>query len=889
MLDLIRPDKTFNPMIMKNLLLTVILLVPILSYGQGDQTIITVPINAGGTSTFQAILHLPNDYGSTTTSYPLMMFFHGLGEGGANPASIYTSATAGGPAYFIAQGTFPTSFVNPKDGKSYKYIVVSPQANPQGVEGSTTAQELDYILTYLYAHYRVDTTRVYLTGLSDGGETVVEYPGGEMTNGGNFTRFQKTHHIAAIIPMSENASAALFQEEADSIVADNLYSWGFGSTDAQGQNTLQLAYYCNTIKAGTMITTSYSGGHCCWGQFYNPTFTQNGMNIYQWALQYTHGVSTPPATTPTANAGSAQTIQTTAGQVTLSGSASTVTNGTIAAYAWSQQSGPSTAKIATPTTVSTVVTGLTTAGVYVFALKITDNTGKTSTATVQITVVAPPTNVQTGAPVGPSIPGKIEAESYNSMSGVQTQTTTDTGGGSDVGWIDNGDWMNYLVNVTAAGVYTVSFRVAAQLAGATLLLKSDSGTVLATVAIPNTGGYQTWTTVSAVITLPAGSQTLVVYSASSINWNFNWMQFTAGNNGYQPVPGKIEAESYKTMTGVQTQTTTDTGGGLNVGWIDQGDWMNYTVDVAAAGSYTANFRVAAQNSGGTLLVKNGSGVILATVAVPATGGYQTWRTVSATVTLPAGTQTLQVYSSTAVNWNFNWMQFVANDDGYQPIPGTIAAETYSAMSGVQPQATTDTGGGMNVGWIDQGDWMNYTVDVAFTGSYTAQFRVAAQSAGGTLLVKNASGTVLATVAIPNTGGYQTWKTVSAVVALPAGAQTIQVYSSTAVNWNFNWMQFSSTTSDAAVEPPLTPDTAATFGMYPNPVQSNFTLNVSNANTGKVLVQIIDLSGVVRQVQTFDKEEPSMYINMSARDLPTGLYIVRVQMGRWSAVKKMLKQ
>jgi len=352
---------------MKKLLL--ILFFPVICYGQGDQTIINVPINATG-STFQAILHLPNDYGTTTTAYPLLIFLHGLGEGGPNPASIYTSSTAGGPAYFIAQGVFPASFVNPKDGKSYKYIVVSPQANPQGVEGSTTAQELDYVLTYLYAHYRVDQTRVYLTGLSDGGETVVEYMGEEMTNSGNFTMFHRTHSIAAIVPMSENASAALLQQEADSIVSENVGAWGFGSTDEQGQNTLQLSQYCNRLKPGSMIFTSYSGGHCCWGQFYDPTFTQNGMSIYQWMLQFTNGASTAGAavaTTPTANAGTAQTVQLPTSQATLSGAASTVTNGTVAAYSWSQQSGPSSADINSPKAASTVVTGLT-AGVYVFAL-----------------------------------------------------------------------------------------------------------------------------------------------------------------------------------------------------------------------------------------------------------------------------------------------------------------------------------------------------------------------------------------------------------------------------------------------------------------------------------------------------------------------------------------
>jgi hypothetical protein len=47
---------------------------------------------------------------------------------------------------------------------------------------------------------------------------------------------------------------------------------------------------------------------------------------------------------------------------------------------------------------------------------------------------------------------------------------------------------------------------------------------------------------------------------------------------------KIEAESYLWMSGIQTETTTDTGGGLNVGWIDAGDWMSFGVTVPAAGN-----------------------------------------------------------------------------------------------------------------------------------------------------------------------------------------------------------------------------------------------------------------------------------------------------------------
>ncbi|UKS27605.1 glycosyl hydrolase family 18 protein [Paenibacillus sp. HWE-109] len=130
----------------------------------------------------------------------------------------------------------------------------------------------------------------------------------------------------------------------------------------------------------------------------------------------------------------------------------------------------------------------------------------------------------TPAPDGAAIPGKIEAESFTAMQGVVKETTTDTGGGMNVGYIDAGDWMDYKVNVQTAGSYSVGLRVASPVAGGQFQIKNASGTVLASVTIPKTGGYQTWQTVNTTITLPAGSQTLRVNLVKG-EPNLNWLNF----------------------------------------------------------------------------------------------------------------------------------------------------------------------------------------------------------------------------------------------------------------------------------------------------------------------------------------------------------------------------
>lgn len=279
---------------MKKLSIFALLFSSLLGFCQGDQTIISVTIGPGVTE--QAILHLPDDYSKTTTRYPVMVFLHGNGEA-VTPSAIYTSSTAGGPAYFIATGKFPASFVNPVDKQSYKFIIVSPQSSVGGI--STTAAQLEYILTYLIQNYRIDTTRIYPTGISAGGEGVLEYVG---KIDGNGVKVPATHKIAAFIPMSAVMNASLYPGYADTIFVDNVHIWGFGSpTDTHGANTLNMIWYLNNTiqKTAYGLTTSYTGGHCCWNQFYDPAFTQGGMNIYQWALQYSTGPATaPPVVAP---------------------------------------------------------------------------------------------------------------------------------------------------------------------------------------------------------------------------------------------------------------------------------------------------------------------------------------------------------------------------------------------------------------------------------------------------------------------------------------------------------------------------------------------------------------------------------------------------------------
>src|SRR3984957_18234884 len=139
---------------------------------------------------------------------------------------------------------------------------------------------------------------------------------------------------------------------------------------------------------------------------------------------------------------------------------------------------------------------------------------------------------------------------------------------------------------------------------------------------------------------------------------------TGGSGGgYKGTSVNGTADSYRT-DGVDLETTSDTtgatgaGGGDNLGWTGGGQWTRYTVNAAGAGTYAVNLRLASPN-GVTdgLHIANLAGTNLSgNINVPATGGWQNWTTVTATVTLPAGTQTLVVDQDNG-GWNVHAMNF----------------------------------------------------------------------------------------------------------------------------------------------------------------------------------------------------------------------------------------
>lgn len=130
----------------------------------------------------------------------------------------------------------------------------------------------------------------------------------------------------------------------------------------------------------------------------------------------------------------------------------------------------------------------------------------------------------------------------------------------------------------------------------------------------------------------------------------------AGNNG-----GAYRSED------VDIEASTEQG--FNVGWIEAGEWLHYSVDVASSGIYSAEFRVASEASGGSLRLERGGTDLTGTIAAPPTGGWQNWTTVSRQLRLKRGEQTLRLQVLTSEGgFNVNAINFVR----VSPAPCSLA-------------------------------------------------------------------------------------------------------------------------------------------------------------------------------------------------------------------------
>ena len=418
-------------------------------------------------------------------------------------------------------------------------------------------------------------------------------------------------------------------------------------------------------------------------------------------------------------------------------------------------------------------------------------------------------NFFSSSPVNFPIPGKIEAEQYASASGVELENTTDTGAGKNISYLDVNDWVEYKVNVATTGNYNFELRVASTVDNSKINVLVD-GQLNQSITFPLTNGWQTWQTITKTIDLSSGLHTIKLQVVNS-GLNLNWFNFFSSSPVNFPIPGKIEAEQYASASGVELENTTDTGAGKNISYLDVNDWVEYKVNVATAGNYNFELRVAStvDNAKINVLV---DGQLNQAITFPLTNGWQNWQTITKNIDLTAGLHTLKLQVVTA-GFNLNWLNFTSSNPTNLSIPGKIEAENYAITYGTQLEDTSDTGGGKNVGYFDVNDILEYNVNVISTANYTFGIRVASLDTSGriNILVDNQ---FKKTIDLPITGGWQIWQTLNASLDLTQGSHVLKI-EVVKSGFNLNWFNFSNTAFSRSIET-KTVNAVNTASFYPNP-------------------------------------------------------------------------
>ncbi|MBQ9151185.1 MAG: dienelactone hydrolase family protein [Clostridia bacterium] len=201
-----------------------------------QQTAHSAPLPAPCLS-LRYLQYLPPEYENSDQEFPLVIFLHGSGERGED---LNLVAIHGWPRYV-------------KEGRDYPFILVSPQL-PDGKNWCGHIESLNGLLDHLQATLRVDKSRIYLTGLSNGG-----------TGTWLWASSAEENPFAAIIPVCGAGVTWLSRELLKTPV------WAFhGDQDTaiDHRESLRMVDQINAWGGNAQVTIYPGVGHNSWENAY---------------------------------------------------------------------------------------------------------------------------------------------------------------------------------------------------------------------------------------------------------------------------------------------------------------------------------------------------------------------------------------------------------------------------------------------------------------------------------------------------------------------------------------------------------------------------------------------------------------------------------------------
>ena len=515
---------------------------------------------------------------------------------------------------------------------------------------------------------------------------------------------------------------------------------------------------------------------------------------------------------------------------------------------------------------------------------VTDNQGETAEVVITVRVNVPQ------SPYGGAvhkIPGTIQLEEFDlggngfayldntpgSETGVNfradedvdIEVCTDAGGGYNIGYATAGEWLEYTVQVGAAGKYDLDLRVAASGTGRTLSITMDGKNIASNVSIPNTNGWQSWQTITVRnVELVAGTQVMRVTVGETDYVNMNYVEFKAVDVSLPPVVSLTGPSNNASYGGDETVRLTATASDPD-GSVSQVDFYAGDLLIGSVSSAPYSVDWSRMNPGVYSLIA---------VATDNKGVSTTSSPVSVTIR--------------AMQAPFNGVARL--------VPGRIEAEEYdlggeglgyheantNGNEGKSPfrndevdiEETGDDHGDYNVGYILSGEWLQYSVEVLASGVYDLNLRMAAEGSGKTLHIEMDGVDVTGPIQVPNTGGWQVWETVTVRdVNLMAGEHVMRIVFGSDY-MNLNYVEFTDVVTGTRGSE------YSGIKVYPNPFnEQGLTVRGKEDFT----YRIMDISGMVIETGMGGVNEQVVGVG-----LKSGMYFLTIENREGIHMRKIQK-
>jgi hypothetical protein len=189
-------------------------------------------------------------------------------------------------------------------------------------------------------------------------------------------------------------------------------------------------------------------------------------------------------------------------------------------------------------------------------------------------------------------------------------------------------------------------------------------------------------------------------------------------------------------------------------------------------------------------------------------------------------------------------------------------------------------GNFNVGWTNGGEWMEYTVHVAETSRYTIKTIAASPNNNSSVRFKLDDADLTTSVVIPNTGGWQSYRTISTPgISLNAGTHILQFFEETG-GFNIDKIIFE---KETVMSNTATPERSA-YHIYPNPATTEITVAGIDENPSFNL-EIFDMKGQL--IDTISHKKSGNTITTDISMINPGCYLLKIYSAKEVQTRKLI--